>query len=107
MSAEPTVVIILQYMEIKSPCSMYVLNLCSDICQLFLNKTGGKKELGSREWHLGIPGGLALLWPPLSCREDEGHKCCPLFISCNPRKSLLWNCSASWSSQFLRPLITG
>ena len=51
MSAEPTVVIILQYMEIKSSCSMYALNLCSAICQLFLNKTGGKKELGSREWH--------------------------------------------------------
>ena len=86
---------------------MYALNICSDVCQLFLNKTGGRKELGLREWHLGVPGGLALQWPPLSHREDEGHKCCLPFISYNPRKSLLWDCLASFSSQFLRPLITG
>ena len=35
---------------------LYTLNLYSDVCQLFLNKTGGKKELSFKlsrilSWH--------------------------------------------------------
>lgn len=39
MLAEPITVIISQHMEI-----LHALNLCTDVCQLFLNKLGGKKQ---------------------------------------------------------------
>ena len=76
---------------------MYALNLCSDVCQLFPNKTG---EGGGRiriKGHLCVPGGLALQWPPLSHREEEGHKCCPLFISTqgSPFSGTVWPLAAA------------
>ena len=39
MLAEPTVVIISQYVSVKT-VMLYALNLYSDVCQLFLNKAG-------------------------------------------------------------------
>ena len=39
MLAEPTVVIISQYVSVKT-VMLYALNLHSDVCQLFLNKAG-------------------------------------------------------------------
>lgn len=40
MLTKPTAVIISQYM--CQTIMLYILNLYSDVCQLFLNKIGGK-----------------------------------------------------------------